>query len=532
MLFTSYGFIAFLIIMFLVYYIAPKKIQWVLLLIGSYVYYYICGPVYLIFILTTTITIWFGGFLIGKQSDKEAEYFKSEKAKNLNREEKKKLKAAWKKKRRIVMVFFLLVNLGILAVLKYTNFTINNINSLLGLFGNDKSLPYVNLILPMGISFYTFQAVGYIVDVYRGTVKPQKSLAKFALFVGFFPQLIQGPISRYDDLSKSLYEPHSFDWENNVSKGLQRILYGFFKKLVIADRIVIAVNEIIHNTDTYSGIYVLIGMFFYAFELYADFTGGIDITIGVAQVLGIKVTENFNRPFFSKSIKEYWRRWHITMGTWFTDYIFYPISVSKFMLKLSKFSRKHFGEELGKRVPVYLSSFIVWFTTGIWHGASWNFIVWGLGNYVVIMISQELEPLYKKFHEKVNTDNSTMYKVFMIVRTFVIMSFLRSFDCYRDVPLTFKMVGTIFTTFNFNVLYNGDLLKLGLTVFDYAVLIVGLIILFTVSMVQRSGSVREKIAAKPYAVQFAIWFGLFIIVLLTGAYGVGYDASQFIYNQF
>lgn len=532
MLFTSFEFIVFLAALFLLYYIVPKKVQWVLLLLGSYLYYYISGPTYLLFIITTTITIWAGGCIMGSLANKEAAFLKTEEAKNFSREEKKQYKAAAKAKRRHVMLFCLLINIGILAVLKYTNFTINNVNSLLHAFGKNTTIPFANLILPMGISFYTFQAVGYLIDVYRGTVSPQTSLAKFALFVGFFPQLVQGPISRYDDLSKTLYEPHKFDWDNNVSRGLQRILYGFFKKLVIADRIVIAVNEIIHNTDTYTGFYVLVGMFFYAFELYADFTGGIDITIGIAQALGIKVTENFNRPFFSKSIKEYWRRWHITMGTWFTDYIFYPISVSKFNLKLSKFSRKHFGDVIGKRIPVYLSSFIVWFTTGIWHGASWNFIVWGLGNYVVIMISQELEPLYRKFHSKVNTDNSTLYKAFMIVRTFVIMSFLRSFDCYRNVPLTFKMMGTVFTGKNYGALFDGSMLKLGLSMYDYIVLFIGLTILFTVSMIQRTGSVRAKIAAKAYPIQFAIWFGLFLFVLLAGAYGVGFDASQFIYNQF
>lgn len=532
MLFTSYEFIVFLFAIFILYYLVPKKLQWILLLIGSYVYYYISGPTYLIFIGTTTVIIWAGARLINSLEDNEKAYLKSDAGKKLSREDKKSYKATEKGKRRRIMVICLLINLGILAVLKYTNFTINNINGILSLFKSDKQLSFLNLVLPMGISFYTFQAIGYLVDVYRGTVQAEKSLLKFALFVGFFPQLVQGPISRYDDLSKGLYAEHSFDWKNNVSKGLERILYGFFKKLVIADRILIAVNEIIHNTDEYSGIYVFIGMMFYAFELYADFTGGIDITIGIAQVFGIKVTENFNRPFFSKSIKEYWRRWHITMGTWFTDYIFYPISVSKFMLELSKFSRKHFGDEIGKRIPVYLSSFIVWFTTGIWHGASWNFIVWGLGNYVVIMISQELEPLYRKFHAKVNTEGSLIYKIFTIVRTFLIMSFLRSFDCYRNVPLTFKMVGTIFTRPNFSVLTDGSLMKLGLSGADYIILFISLIVLFTVSMVQRKCPVRERIDQFVYPVRFTIWFALFMAVLMFGAYGVGFDASQFIYNQF
>lgn len=531
MLFTSYEFIGFCLLLFVLYYIIPKKWQWILLLVGSYAYYFYAGPTYLLFILTTSVTIFYAGRLISQNAGIEELFIKSEKGKALEKEERKAYKASMKKKRKRILVIALLINLGILAVLKYTNFTINNINSILKAFGSTKEFAFLDLVLPMGISFYTFQAVGYLIDVYRGSIDAEKNFFKFALFVSFFPQLVQGPISRFKDLSKTLYSEHAFNIQN-ITFGLERILYGFFKKLVVADRILIAVNEIIHNTETYTGVYVFLGMIFYAFELYADFTGGIDITIGVAQVLGIEVTENFRRPFFSKCIKEYWNRWHITMGSWFTDYIFYPISVSKGMLKLSKFSRKHFGEQIGKRIPVYLSSFIVWFTTGIWHGASWNFIVWGLGNFVVIMISQELEPLYRRFHNRFDVSGSTAYKAFTIIRTFLLMSLLRSFDCYRDVPLTFKMAGTMFTEGNFHILWDGSLLNLGIGMFDYIILFVSLIIIFTVSMVQRSGSVRMKIASKPYIFRICIYSALFILILLTGAYGHGYDVSQFIYNQF
>ena len=221
------------------------------------------------------------------------------------------------------------------------------------------------------------------------------------------------------------------------------------------------------------------------------------------------------------------------MGTWFTDYIFYPISVSGPMLKLSKWSRKHLPERMGKRVPVYLASFVVWFTTGIWHGASWNFIVWGLGNFVVIMISQELEPLYAKFHKKVNTDGSTVYKSFQIGRTILLMSALRLFDCYRDVPLTFKMFGTMFTTWNWKAVGNGTLLQLGIGRADYVILILGTILLFAVSMAGRSGSVRDKLEKKlPMPARWGLFTVLLLVIVVFGAYGLGYDASQFIYNQF
>ncbi|MDD3367434.1 MAG: MBOAT family protein [Lachnospiraceae bacterium] len=535
MLFTSYEFLAFIGILFLLYYVVPKKFQWILLLGASYLFYAMADWSYLVFILVTTVSAYFAACAMEKTYTDQKAYLLLHKS-EMNKDERKAFKAVQKKKRWHCLLLILFLNLGILAVLKYTNFAIANLNGILTFTGSTRQLDYLNLLLPMGISFYTFQTLGYLIDVYRGKYPAERNLAKLALFVSFFPQLVQGPISRFDDLSVSLFEEHTLNWQN-VSFGLERILWGYFKKLVIADRIVIGVNTIIHNPDQYRGTFVFVGMLFYAFELYCDFTGGIDITIGVAEVMGIRVTENFKRPFFSKCIKEYWNRWHITMGSWFTDYIFYPISVCGPMLKLGKWSRKHLGEQIGKRVSVYLSCIVVWFTTGIWHGASWNFIVWGLGNCVVILISQEFEPLYRLFYQKmegkgIHLQGNFGWKVFQVTRTVLLMSCLRLFDCYRDVPLTFRMFGTMFTNWNWNNLSGASFLELGLNGWDYLVLILGLLLVFTVSMVQRSGSVRMKIADMPGIIRFGLWYGLFLIVLILGAYGVGFDASQFIYNQF
>lgn len=530
MFFTSYEFIGFLAIVLLLYYAVPKKMQWPLLLVASYVFYFIASPVYVIFIMITTITTYFAALVMQKKQDETTAYL-SEHKKEMDRQQRKEYKAARKKIQKRYFLACLLLNIGILAVLKYTNFTISNINGIVQAFGGSNTISFVDIVLPMGISFYTFQTMGYLIDVYRGTVTAERNPFKLALFVSFFPQLVQGPISRWSDLAASLFERHSFEWKT-VSLGLQRIMWGFFKKLVIADRMLVAVNEIIRNPESYSGVYVFFGMLFYALELYADFTGGIDITIGIAQAMGIKVKENFERPFFSKNIKEYWNRWHITMGTWFTDYIFYPISVAGPMLKIGKFSRKHFGENIGKRVPVYLSSFIVWFTTGIWHGASWNFIVWGLANFVVIMISQELEPFYRWFHSKFSVDGKWGFRLFQVIRTILLMSAIRLFDCYRDVPLTFKMFGTIFTDWNWGHLFDGSFLQLGLSIADYVILLVGTVLLTMVSLLNRRKNVRERIAQMSFPWRFAIWYGLFLIILVFGVYGIGYESSQFIYNQF
>jgi len=529
MLFTSYSFIAFLIIVFVAYYAVPRKIQWLVLLAANFVFYAFSGWDNVAFILITIVSTWLVSRQVGVLHERRDQYLAENKA-SLSRDEKKAYKEKIKKVQLRWLLLCLAINLGILAVLKYTNFAIANVNTIRDLFGAGE-ISFVSLALPMGISFYTFQTVGYMVDVYRGKYAAEKNILRLALFVSFFPQLIQGPISRFDDLSQSLFKEHAFDGRT-VAYGLERILWGFFKKVVIADRIIAGVNTIIKDPNQYQGVYVLIGMLFYAIQLYADFTGGIDITIGIAQTMGIKVRENFERPYFSKSITEFWRRWHITMGTWFRDYIFYPISISKPMLNLAKASRNRFGEQIGKRVTVYLSTLIVWFTTGLWHGASWNFIVWGVLNGVVIIISQELTPLYDWFHSKVDVRGKFLYRAFQVARTMFIVSSLRILDCYRDVPLSFQQFGTIFTTANMSALWNGSLLKLGLSGADYLVLGLGVALMLAVGLLQRKGSLRDQIYSRPAVLRYVLTIAAVVILLVVGAYGIGYDSRQFIYNQF
>lgn len=530
MLFTSYEFLGFLAVLFLAYYLIPKKWQWPLLLAASYLFYWAAGPEYLIYIAATTVTTYLAARQIEKNANRQSAYLKEHKA-ELSKEEKRAYKDGQKRIRLRWVVACLLFNIGVLVVVKYTNFAISNINGLLSAFGQTRQISFLTLALPMGISFYTFQAIGYLIDVYRGAVPAEKNLFKAALFVSFFPQLIQGPISRYGDLAQTLYQEHPFD-SKTVSRGLQRILWGYFKKMVIADRILSGVSTIVSDVGAYQGAYIFVGMLFYTLELYADFTGGIDITIGIAETMGITVQENFHRPYFSKSLKEYWRRWHISMCSWFRDYIFYPVSVCKPMQKFTKFSRQRFGDGIGRRLPVYISSFTVWLATGIWHGASWNFIVWGLCNWAVLMISEELEPLYARFHKRFPVDGHMAYKLFQVGRTFLLVCCLNLFDCYPSLVGTFRALGSMFTVHNWQILWDGSLMALGLTALDYVILAAGAVVLLTVSLVQRGGGVRDKIARRAYPVRFVIWYGLFLVVLLMGAYGVGYDASQFIYNQF
>lgn len=508
MLFTSYRFLGLTAVLFVVYYLIPKKYQWKLLLAVSYLFYAAAGAECVIYILVTTVTTYLAADRIGKNADRQGCYLKEHKG-ELSKEERRDYKDRQQRIRFRWLAACVLFNIGILAAVKCSNF----------------------LVAVMGISFYTLQALGYLIDVYRGTIPAEKNLFRFALFISFFPQLVQGPISRFGDLEESLFREHSFEGRT-VCYGLQRILWGYFKKLVIADRILRGVTTIIGDTHAYQGAYIFVGMLFYTLELYADFTGGIDITIGIAETLGITLQENFKRPYFSKSLKEYWRRWHISMCSWFRDYIFYPVSICKPMQKFSKFTRKQFGEKVGRRLPVYVSSFMVWLATGLWHGVSWNFIAWGMANWLVLMVSEEFEPAYEKFHKGFQIGESMLYKIFQMARTFLLVCCLNLFDCYASLADTFQMFASMFTVHNWEILWDGSLMALGLTALDYIILAVGVTVLVSVSLLQRSGSVRDRIAKHAYPVRFAVWYGLFLVVLLMGAYGIGYDASQFIYNRF
>ena len=532
MLFTSYAFIAFIAAVILLYYIIPKKTQWMFLLAASYIFYAFSGLSNFIFIFAVTISCYIIARVIERMKNKE-DLAVEQKRDLWTKEERKKYRATQKKHRLWVLVLGLFINLGILAVIKYTAFAITNVNSLLSLFGA-KELTIPSLILPMGISFFVFQSVGYIIDVYRGKTYAEKNIAKFALFVSFFPQIVQGPISRHSDLAEQLYTPHSFDGKK-VKFGLQRIIWGFFKKLVIADRIMVAIKPLIAANSEYDGAYVFLLIIFYSVQIYADFTGGIDITIGIAESLGMKLAENFNHPFSSRTTKEYWNRWHMTMGSWFNDYIFLPLSVTKPLLKLSKSARSKkskFMKGLGKRIPVYTATIVTWFTTGLWHGAAWNFIVWGMLNCLVILVSQEFEPLYRRVRGRFpKLVSSYPYHCFEATRTFLLMGLIRTLDCYRDVGTTFSKWGSMFTNFNWDEVLGNGLMNLGLSAADFVIIIVAVSVVAIVSKLTQMVDLREKLVDKT-ALSWLLAGTLLLAILLLGAYSIGYDASQFIYNQF
>jgi len=249
------------------------------------------------------------------------------------------------------------------------------------------------------MSFYTFHSVGYLMDVYRSKYPAEHNFCKYFTFISYFPHLLQGPFSRFDGLGKSIFEMHSFSYDR-LCEGCARIVWGFFKKVVIADQLGVVVSAITQHYTNYTGTHIFMSIIFYGIQLYADFSGYMDIMCGFSHILGIKLSENFEQPYFARTIDDFWRRWHITLGHWFRDYVFYPVSMGKVAQQIGRRARGKWGPKMGKLVPGYYALIFVWTATGLWHGASWTFLIWGWLNMLVIMSTMQLDDWYTKIKTK------------------------------------------------------------------------------------------------------------------------------------
>ena len=366
--------------------------------------------------------------------------------------------------------------------------------------------------MPVGISFYLLQCVAYCVDVYRGRVQAERNILKFTLFASFFPQMTQGPIGRYDALSRELSLGREYD-RSQVSEGLMRMLWGYFKKLVVADRLAVPVAALKGSFGP--GFFLLTVL--YTVRLYADFTGGMDMALGAARALGIRLEENFDRPFSAKSVAESWRRWHMTLGKWMKEYVFYPLCVSRPLLWLGRAARKRLGNR-GKRVSVYIATGITWLATGLWHGAAPNYLLWGVLNCGAILISQELAPLYARFHKRFGWKEKRWYARFEMARTFFLMNLIRACDLF---PNPIDYVNRLVSLVQW-----GSVPDLGLEAGDWWVLA-----LSTALMFGAEGRL-EKLSRLSPGVKMTGAAALVLITLVFGCYGLEYDAGSFLYGNF
>ena len=540
MSFTTVNFLLFVAATVLLYFLLPlKKCKWVVLLAASYFFYLCASYKFAAFILFTTISTYLFALWIDKVSQNSKAKVKANKA-NWDKEQKKKYKNKIKIQKRLIMALVLVLNFGILAFLKYYNFFAGSLNDLLGIFGIGFSAPTLKLILPLGISFYTFQSMGYIVDVYREKVAPEKNPLKLALFVSFFPQIIQGPISFYDQLAHQLYEPHKFDF-TRFKHGMQLILWGYFKKLVIADRAVIALTTVTDNYTAYNGTTITFTVLLYALQLYADFSGGIDISRGVAQIFGIDMAQNFRRPYFAKDINDYWRRWHITLGAWLKNYVFYPIAMSKQFINMSKnikntkFGNTKAGSHIAKVLPTSIASLIVFLIVGIWHGANWKYVGFGLWNGLIIMISILLKPVFDFVLAKLHINpKSFLYGVFQMFRTFIVVLVGYVFDIAPSFSGAVNMIKL--SLFDQHIRTGiTQICNLGVGKKDYVVLLAGMLVIFVVSVIQErnsSTSLRVMLDKKPLILRWSLTLVCLVTVLIFGIYGPGYNPAEFVYMQF
>lgn len=528
MSFTTVAFFVFLLAGIVVYYVLPKNVQWIWLLILSYIYYFTFSIKASLFMVFATVTIYFGGIWLQNIQNTGDRYLKDNKE-TLSREDKKAYKESLRRKKRWVLFLILLLDFGMLAVVKYSNFAIENINSVLGLIGKEP-IGLLGMGLPLGISFFTFQSVSYAIDVYQGKYECEKNIFKMGLFVSFFPQLLQGPIGRYDRLGKQLYSGHSFNLKN-VEYGLQRIGWGLFKKVVIADRAAVLVLNVFNNYEAYSGFHYIMAVLMYSVDLYMDFSGGIDIVIGAAQMFGITMDENFRQPYFSRSISEFWRRWHITLGTWMKDYIFYPFSLSKSMAKFGKWSKKKFGNNVGKLLPVGLADILVFFVVGVWHGAAWKYIMYGIYNGVIVAGSGMLAPVYAKIQEKLHINpKKWWYQGFCIIRTFILVNIGFYFDMANDLRAANAMLVQTVTKAHISQLSMAAVKAVGLTSRDLLIVIAGCIIIFVVSLLKEKGiNIRETIASYNIVIRWIIYIVFIMFILI---YGSTSTTSDFIYANF
>lgn len=522
--FISIAFLVFFVTVLICYYLIPKKLQWILLLAASYFFYMYTSPTFVVFLLLATLATYGSGILMGRINSREAEYLAQNKG-TISKDEKKEIRAKNNKKKRWILVACLVITIGILAFMKYTNFFIDSIN----VFGFGFS-EIQWLILPLGISFYTFQSAGYSIDVYRGAVEPQKNPFKYALFVSFFPQVLMGPIGRYNDLAPQLFQEHKFDG-NQLRCGLERMLWGFFKKLVIANNIGIFVDMVYADVGAYSGFIIAVATVAFAIQLYADFSGFIDIAIGASQVMGIKLAENFKRPYFSRTVPEFWRRWHMTLGSWFKDYVFYAIMRTKWAMKIGLSLKKNGHKRLAQLIPTAITLIITWSLLGLWHGAEWHYVLFGAYYGLLMILGIIVAPLSDKTVKALHINPDKMwFQTIQIVRTLFLV-------CIGNILFKAATMGDVMTIIK---QICSSLFSISIpTMVEFATaigkwqcvgIVLGCILLFIVSSLEewKNINIYEKFNSMKIIFRWPVLYVLVFSILLFGGFGT----ATFIYFQF
>lgn len=488
MLFNSFNFLVFFILVSVFYFVIPHKVRWILLLASSYYFYMCWKPELIILIVFSTFMNYIVSLMIYREKSLD--------------------------KRKKYLIISLLINFGLLFIFKYLVFINQSIMSIFTTFGADYPFSTFDIILPMGISFYTFQAASYTIDVYRKKIKPVRNYGIFSLYITFFPQLVAGPIERSENLLPQFYKKHNFDLERIVM-GIKIMIYGFFKKIVIADRISVAVNTIFNNPTGYSGLYFVLASFLFSFQIYCDFSGYSDIAVGAAKVLGFDLMANFKTPFLSKSIREFWSRWHISLSSWFSDYVYIPLGGSRC-----------------SKIKHYRNIFITFLVSGLWHGANFTYIIWGGLHGIFQIMGSITQNARNKFKELIGIKDTKLAGFISIIITFSLFSFSLIFFRANTISEALYIIKNLFYRFSHwgtpQYLYE-VVTGLGINLVELIVIFSAIVILMTFEILSGKNQVYDYIEKKNIVFRFMFYILITTIVLTVGVY---YNAGEFIYFQF
>ena len=496
MLFNSFDFVIFFPIVLLVYFVIPKKGRYIWLLAASYYFYMGWNAQYALLLLFSTVITYLSSLLLAKWREQE-------------------------RKKKFVVAACVLINFGILFVFKYLVFASQIVIKIADVLGNELQEPKIDLLLPVGISFYIFQAVGYMIDVYREEVNVEKNFFRYALFVSFFPQLVAGPIERSRNFLPQIQNLHNIKlWDfKRIRSGALIMMYGYIMKMVIADRAAIFVDAVysIEYYEDYVGFTVLVAAILFSVQIYCDFAGYTFIAIGAARIMGIQLMNNFNAPYFAASIKEFWDRWHISLTSWFRDYLYFPLG----------------GSRKGK-VRKYLNILIVFAVSGLWHGAGWNFVIWGVLHGVLRVLEEVTVKVRKKILDILGIrQNVFSYKLFQIGINFFVVTIAWMFFRAETLQQAFEMIKNMFLEWNTWVLFDGSLFTLGLDAKDFNVLILFIAIVMVVDYLRsKKIALAENFGKQNILMQWLVFLAGVWAILIFGIYGPGFNAAQFIYFQF
>lgn len=488
MLFNSLQFLIFFPTITALYFLFPHRHRWWLLLIASCLFYMAFIPAYIAILGVTILIDYFAGLWLAMPGLAQS-------------------------RRKAILLMSIVSTCLVLFIFKYFNFFDANLTALARFLHWNYSMAALKLVLPIGLSFHTFQSLSYVIEVYRGHQKAERRFGIYALYVMFYPQLVAGPIERPQNLLHQFDEMHFFEYRR-ITDGLKLMLWGMFKKVVIADRLAIAVNQVYGNPQDYTGWPLIVATVFFAFQIYCDFSGYSDIAIGAAQVMGFKLMDNFNRPYFAKSISEFWKRWHISLSTWFRDYLYIPL-----------------GGNRGKKWRWQYNLFITFLVSGLWHGANWTYVVWGALNGAYFIGSIWTRNLRRSICHVICLEQHPLFhKCLRVAITFLLVCIAWIFFRAKSVSDAWYICTHLFNDLSqgFQLSANNPLLKMGLSVYQLVVAVVSICLMEALHMIQRHRSIRHMLAERPIALRWAVYYSLLLGIIFWGVF----ENRQFIYFQF